>query len=58
MKLLAAAALSALALAGTASADVFQVVPTVSAPAELGPMLRPKFDSTLLIAASTCHGTP
>ena len=26
------------------------------APAELGPMLRPKFDSTLLIAASTCHG--
>jgi murein DD-endopeptidase MepM/ murein hydrolase activator NlpD len=33
MKLLAAAALSALALAGTASADVFQVVPTVSTPA-------------------------
>jgi len=33
MKLLAAAALSALALAGTASADVFQVVPAVSAPA-------------------------
>src|SRR5207248_11689241 len=29
-----------------------------TAPAELGPMLRPKFDSTLLIAASTCHGTP
>src|SRR3954463_6024186 len=28
------------------------------APAELGPMLRPKFDSTLLIAASTCHGKP
>ena len=28
------------------------------APAELGPMFRPKFDSTLLIAASTCHGTP
>ena len=28
------------------------------APAELGPMLRPKFDSTLLIAASTSHGTP
>src|SRR2546429_3003658 len=28
------------------------------APAELGPMLRPKFDSTLLIAASTCHGMP
>src|SRR5579864_7183070 len=27
------------------------------APAELGPMLRPKFDSILLIAASTCHGT-
>ena len=26
------------------------------APAELGPMLRPKFDSTLLMAASTCHG--
>jgi hypothetical protein len=21
-------------------------------------MLRPKFDSILLIAASTCHGTP
>jgi murein DD-endopeptidase MepM/ murein hydrolase activator NlpD len=33
MRLLAAAALSALALAGTASADVFQVVPAVSAPA-------------------------
>jgi len=33
MRLVAAAALSALALAGTASADVFQVVPTVSAPA-------------------------
>src|SRR6476661_4046049 len=29
-----------------------------TAPAELGPMLRPKFDSTLLIAASTCHRTP
>src|SRR5438445_13860083 len=29
-----------------------------TAPAELGPMLRPKFDSTLLIAASTCHGMP
>src|SRR5436190_9849661 len=28
------------------------------APAELGPMFWPKFDSTLLIAASTCHGTP
>ena len=28
------------------------------APAELGPMLRPKFDSILLIAASTCHGIP
>src|SRR5947207_13117574 len=28
------------------------------APAELGPMLRPKFDSTLLMAARTCHGTP
>src|SRR5438309_11938212 len=28
------------------------------APAELGPMLRPKFDSTLLIAASTCQGMP
>src|SRR5437870_13546920 len=28
------------------------------APAELGPMFRPKFDSTLLIAASTCQGTP
>src|SRR5581483_395852 len=24
---------------------------------ELGPMLRPKFDSILLMAASTCHGT-
>jgi len=33
MKALLAAALSALALAGTASADVFQVVPTVSTPA-------------------------
>ena len=33
MRLLVAVALSALALAGTASADVFQVVPTVSAPA-------------------------
>src|SRR5438128_5773548 len=29
-----------------------------TAPAELGPMLRPKFDSTLLIAASTCQGIP
>ncbi len=28
------------------------------APAELGPMFRPKFDSTLLIAASTGHGIP
>ena len=28
------------------------------APAELGPMFRPKSDSTLLMAASTCHGTP
>jgi hypothetical protein len=28
------------------------------APAELGPMFCPKFDSTLLIAANTCHGTP
>src|SRR6476660_6316484 len=28
------------------------------APAELGPMLRPKFDSTLLIEASTSHGIP
>src|SRR5437660_12503420 len=28
------------------------------APAELGPMLRPKLDSILLIAASTFHGTP
>jgi len=29
-----------------------------SAPAELGPMFRPKFDSILLIAASTFHGMP
>ena len=29
-----------------------------TAPAELGPMLRPKFDSILLIAPSTSHGTP
>src|SRR5438094_8615413 len=29
-----------------------------TAPAELGPMLRPKFDSTLLIEASTSHGIP
>src|SRR5262249_3999123 len=28
------------------------------APAELGPMFSPKFDSTLLIAASTFHGIP
>src|SRR5438132_7447600 len=28
------------------------------APAELGPMFCPKFDSILSIAASTCHGTP
>src|SRR5262249_13615906 len=28
------------------------------APAELGPMFCPKFDSILLIAARTCHGTP
>jgi hypothetical protein len=29
-----------------------------SAPAELGPMFRPKSDSILLIAARTSHGTP
>src|ERR687883_1805542 len=29
-----------------------------TAPAELGPMLRPKFDSILLIAPRTCHGMP
>ncbi len=29
-----------------------------TAPAELGPMFRPKLDSILLIAASTCHGIP
>src|SRR6266545_2103571 len=29
-----------------------------TAPAELGPMLRPKFDSILLIAARTGHGIP
>jgi hypothetical protein len=29
-----------------------------TAPAELGPMLRPKFDSILLIEARTCHGIP
>src|SRR6058998_1211470 len=29
-----------------------------TAPAELGPMFRPKFDSILLIAASTCQGIP
>src|SRR5207249_8311400 len=29
-----------------------------TAPAELGPMLPPKFDSILLIAARTCHGMP
>src|SRR5438067_9661345 len=29
-----------------------------SAPAELGPMFCPKLDSILLIAASTCQGTP
>src|SRR5207245_1936632 len=29
-----------------------------TAPAELGPMFPPKFDSILLIAASTCQGTP
>ena len=40
MKLLAAAALSALALAGTASTDVFQVVPAVSTPAA-SPFLQP-----------------
>ena len=28
------------------------------APAELGPMFRPKFDSILLIAARTFQGTP
>jgi len=39
MRLLAAAALSALALAGTASADVFQVVPTTATP--LAPALLP-----------------
>ena len=39
MRLLVAAALSALALAGTASADVFQVVPTTATP--LAPALLP-----------------
>src|SRR5687768_2130050 len=29
-----------------------------TAPAELGPMLRPKLDSILLIAPSTCQGIP
>src|SRR2546423_12459287 len=29
-----------------------------TAPAELGPMFRPKFDSILLIAPSTDHGIP
>src|SRR3712207_7014153 len=29
-----------------------------SAPAELGPIVRPKSDSSLLIAPSTSHGTP
>ena len=29
-----------------------------TAPAELGPMLPPKFDSILLIDASTFHGMP
>src|SRR6266496_4485128 len=29
-----------------------------TAPAELGPMFWPKFDSILLIEASTCHGIP
>ena len=29
-----------------------------TAPAELGPMFWPKFDSILLIAASTCQGMP
>ena len=29
-----------------------------NAPAELGPMFRPKLDSTLLIEASTSQGIP
>src|SRR5712691_11082437 len=29
-----------------------------TAPAELGPMFRPKLDSILLIDARTCHGIP
>src|SRR5215210_668554 len=54
---------------GSATPSAFASVPQRSqvegmncihpiAPAELGPMFRPKFDSTLLIAARTCHGIP
>ena len=65
----AAAVIASSAFQGSARPSPFASTPQRSqvegmnciqpiAPAELGPMLRPKFDSTLLIAASTCHGTP
>src|SRR3954466_7670595 len=65
----AAAAIASAALRGSASPLPSASVPQRSqvegmnciqpiAPAELGPMLRPKFDSILLIAARTFHGTP
>src|SRR5438046_762845 len=64
----AAAVIASSAFHGSATPSPFASTPQRSqvdgmnciqpiAPAELGPMLRPKFDSTLLIAASTCHGT-
>src|SRR5919206_3966775 len=54
---------------GSATPSPFASVPHIShvdgmnciqpiAPAELGPMLRPRFDSILLIDARTCHGIP
>src|SRR5205823_14620160 len=65
----AAAVIASSAFHGSATPSPFASTPQRSqvdgmnciqpiAPAELGPMLRPKLDSTLLIAASTCHGIP
>src|SRR5205823_3527864 len=65
----AAAVMASSAFHGSATPSPFASTPQRSqvegmnciqpiAPAELGPMLRPKFDSTLLMAASTCQGTP
>src|SRR5438093_8471573 len=65
----AAAVIASSAFHGSATPSPFASTPQRShvsgmnciqpiAPALLGPMLRPKLDSTLLIAASTCHWMP